>query len=66
MGKYDRQTEKELADKKAMEEASRSYRPPPLEIVGSLDEKASGLLPMSPEIGPPLPRIFHIKWPWKK
>ena len=65
MSKYDRQTEKELADKKAMEEASRLYRPPPLGI-GSLEEKAGGLLPMEPSLGPPLPRIFDIKWPWKK
>jgi len=27
---------------------------------------AEKLLPMSPEEGPPLPRIFTIKWPWKK
>lgn len=65
MPKYDRRTEKELADKKAREEASRLYRPPLLEI-GDLEKKASGLLPMSPESGPPLPRIFDIKWPWKK
>ncbi|MBA7593432.1 hypothetical protein ES703_00352 [subsurface metagenome] len=56
--------QKELADKKAMEEASRLYKPP-MEI-GSLEEKAGGLLPMSPESGPPLPRMFSIKWPWKK
>jgi len=55
-------TEKELADKKAMEEASRLYRPP----MEKLEEKAGRLLPMSPENGPPLPRIFNIKWPWVK
>ncbi|HUV56725.1 MAG TPA: hypothetical protein VMV84_05765 [Dehalococcoidales bacterium] len=64
MPKYDPRTAKEIADKKAMEEASKWYRPP-LEL-GSLEEKAGGLLPMSPEDGPPLPRVFDIKWPWKK
>ena len=63
--KNDPRTEKELANKKSMEEASRLYRPPLLEL-GSLEEKAGGLLPMSPENGPPLPRVFDIKWPWKK
>ena len=27
---------------------------------------AEKLLPMPPEEGPPLPRIFTIKWPWRK
>lgn len=27
---------------------------------------AEKLLPMSPEEGPPLPRMFTIRWPWKK
>jgi len=65
MSKYDPRTEKELADKKAMEEASRLYRPPLLKI-GGLEEKAGGLLPMSPEEGPPLPRGLRLKWPWVK
>ena len=65
MAKYDLRTEKELADKKGMDEASRLYRPSLLDI-GSLEKKAGGLLPTSPENGPPLPRLFGIKWPWKK
>ena len=28
--------------------------------------QAEKLLPMSPEEGPPLPRMLTIKWPWKK
>ena len=27
---------------------------------------AEKLLPMSPEEGPPLPRGFEMRWPWKK
>lgn len=27
---------------------------------------AEKLLPMSPEEGPPLPRMFTIRWPWRK
>ena len=30
------------------------------------EKGAEKLLPMSPEEGPPLPRIFTIRWPWKK
>ena len=28
--------------------------------------EAEKLLPMPPEEGPPLPRMFRIKWPWAK
>ncbi len=61
----DPQSKKHLADKKAMEEAGRSYRPPLLAL-GGLGEKAGGLLPMSPEEGPPLPKALNIRWPWSK
>ncbi|MBA7536335.1 hypothetical protein ES705_28598 [subsurface metagenome] len=38
---------------------------PPLERLGR-GETINNLLPMSPDIGPPLPRMFNLKWPWKK
>jgi len=38
---------------------------PPLERFRR-GETANNLLPMSPEEGPPLPRVLAIKWPWKK
>lgn len=25
-----------------------------------------GLMPMSPEEGPPLPKFLGLRWPWKK
>jgi len=46
-------------------ERNRAYAISAIEEVlwerGKLPEK---LLPMSPEEGPPLPRMFRIKWPW--
>ena len=33
---------------------------------GKLERGAEKLLPMPPEDGPPLPRMFTIKWPWVK
>ncbi len=33
---------------------------------GKLERGAERLLPMPPEEGPPLPRVFTIKWPWVK
>ena len=38
---------------------------PPLERLGR-GETLNNLLPMSPDIGPPLPRGLRLKWPWKK
>ena len=38
---------------------------PPLERLGR-GQVANNLIPMSPTIGPPLPRGFQLKWPWKK
>ncbi len=59
-----------------MEEASRMYTPDKIEAghrgtkapaeKGSLEQRANALLPMLPEEGPPLPRMFDLKWPWKK
>ena len=37
----------------------------PLERLGR-GETLNNLLPMAPEEGPPLPRLFALKWPWKK
>ncbi len=37
---------------------------PPLERLGR-GQTVNNLLPMSPEMGPPLPRMFALKWPWK-
>ena len=54
---------KELADKRAMEEASRLYKPAIVKLKG---ENLENLLPMPPTEGPPLPRVMNIKWPWKK
>ena len=38
--------------------------------VGVIDELPSfyykSLMPMSPEEGPPLPRRWGIRWPWKQ
>lgn len=30
------------------------------------NETLQKMLPMTPEEGPPLPRMLGIKWPWKK
>ena len=38
---------------------------PPLERLGK-GETLNNLLPMSPDIGPPLPRMLALRWPWKK
>ena len=38
---------------------------PPLERLGR-GETLNNLLPMSPEEGPPLPRLLALRWPWKK
>ena len=37
---------------------------PPLERLGR-GQAANDLLPMPPELGPPLPRMLALKWPWK-
>lgn len=57
-------TETELADKKAMEEASRIHKPRFMNLGES--DTINKLLPMTPEEGPPLPRVLQIRWPWKK
>ncbi len=33
------------------------------ELKGVSEEKLNRLLPMSPSEGPPLPRLFNIRWP---
>ena len=39
----------------------------PLKIRGTAEaEGVENILPMPPESGPPLPRAFGLKWPWKK
>ncbi|GAJ08935.1 unnamed protein product [marine sediment metagenome] len=38
---------------------------PPLERLRR-GETLNNLMPMAPDIGPPLPRMFNLKWPWKK
>jgi len=38
---------------------------PPTERLGK-GETLNSLLPMPPEEGPPLPRMFALKWPWQK
>ncbi|GAH77842.1 unnamed protein product [marine sediment metagenome] len=38
---------------------------PPLERLRR-GETLNNMMPMSPDIGPPLPRMFNLKWPWKK
>ncbi len=38
---------------------------PPLERLRR-GQTVNDLMPMAPEEGPPLPRFFAIKWPWKK
>ena len=38
---------------------------PPLERLGR-GQTVNDLMPMPPESGPPLPRAFGLKWPWKK
>lgn len=38
---------------------------PPVERRG-LGQRTNDLLPMPPDIGPPLPRRFGLKWPWGK
>jgi len=53
---------KQIEDKRAMQEASRIKMP----RLRDIEEKSGGMLPMSPEEGPPLPRRFGVKWPWKK
>ncbi len=37
---------------------------PPAERLGR-GQVVNDLMPMPPESGPPLPRMFAIKWPWK-
>ena len=38
---------------------------PPLERL-RIGQTANELMPMPPEEGPPLPRMFALRWPWKK
>lgn len=57
-------TKKEIADKKAMEEASKMHRAPFTNL--KTNEVVNKFLPMMPEEGPPLPRVLNIHWPWKK
>jgi len=38
---------------------------PPLERLGR-GQTVNDLLPMSPDQGPPLPRVLNLKWPWNK
>jgi len=38
---------------------------PPLERLGK-GEILTNLSPMPPTEGPPLPRMFALRWPWKK
>jgi len=38
---------------------------PPLERLGR-GQTVNNMLPMSPESGPPLPRVLGLWWPWKK
>ena len=38
---------------------------PPLERLG-LGQNKNDMMPMPPESGPPLPKTFGIRWPWKK
>lgn len=38
---------------------------PPAERLGR-GQTVNDLLPMPPEEGPPLPRMFALKWPWRK
>ena len=33
---------------------------------GKSDGGAEKLLPMPPDEGPPLPKMFTIRWPWRK
>lgn len=33
---------------------------------GKSDGGAAELLPMPPDEGPPLPKMFTIRWPWRK
>jgi len=37
---------------------------PPLERLGR-GQAVNDMLPMPPDSGPPLPRVFGLKWPWK-
>jgi len=38
---------------------------PPLERLGRA-QTVNDMMPMSPNLGPPLPRSLNVKWPWKK
>ena len=38
---------------------------PPLERLGR-GQTVNNMLPMSPESGPPLPRVLGLRWPWIK
>jgi len=38
---------------------------PPLERLRR-GQTVNALLPMPPNLGPPLPRALALKWPWKK
>jgi hypothetical protein len=60
----DLRTEKQLADKRATEEASRLGTPTLVKLEGG--KTLENLLPMSPQEGPPLPRALKIRWPWVK
>jgi len=39
--------------------------PPPLERLGR-GQVVNDLMPMPPESGPPLPKAWAIRWPWKR
>jgi len=38
---------------------------PPSERLGR-GQTVNDLLPMPPDVGPPLPRMLALRWPWKK
>lgn len=58
----------------SMEEAERKLKTgeitlPPRGVgleTGRAAGMAEGLMPMSPGEGPPLPKMFGLRWPWKK
>lgn len=47
--------------KERLKEKEEEERPLP-----GVSALSSDLLPMHPEEGPPLPRAFNLKWPWRK
>jgi len=59
------EVDKQLENKPDKIGAGRKETKAPAEK-GGLEQKASALLPMSPKEGPPLPRMFSLRWPWKK